>query len=81
MTMPVVTVKVSEALNRRLASEAERRRISKSAVLREAFTKYAGATKGTLAERARHLIGSIDGPGDLSQKSKTLAGYGRSRSR
>jgi hypothetical protein len=79
--MPTVTVKVSEALHRRLAAEAARRRVSKSAVLRDAFTKQAGSTKGTLAERARHLIGSIDGPGDLSRKSKTLEGYGRSRTR
>ena len=79
--MPAVTVKVSEALHRRLADEAPRRRTSKSAVLREAFAKQVGTTKGTLAERARHLTGSIDGPSDLSQKSNSLVGYGRSRSR
>lgn len=79
--MPIVTVKISEALHRRLETEAARRRISKSAVLREAFMKQIGTTDGTLAERARHLIGSIDGPGDLSRRSKMLPGYGRSRPR
>jgi hypothetical protein len=79
--VPVVTVKVSESLNRRLTSEAARRGVSKSALLREAAAKQVCKIRGSLAERARHLIGSIDGPGNLSKKSKTLAGYGRSRSR
>ncbi len=79
--MPTVTVKISEALHEQLTTEALRRRTSKSAVLRDAFTKQAGATTGTLAERARHRIGSVAGPGNLSKKSKPLVGYGRSRSR
>jgi hypothetical protein len=79
--MPTVTVSLTQDLHRRLAAEAARRRVSKSAVLRDAFTKQSGAAKGTLAERAKHLIGSVDGPGDLSRKSKPLAGYGRSGTR
>jgi hypothetical protein len=79
--MPIVTVKIPPAMHARLVREAQRRRTSKSAILREAFSKQSGGTKGTLAEKARHLIGSLDGPGDLSRKSKALPGYGRSRSR
>jgi hypothetical protein len=77
--MPVVTVKVSASLNARLEREARRRRTSKSQILREAFDRQTGTTRGTLAERARHLIGSVKGPGDLSSRSKGLSGYGRSR--
>ena len=68
----------SYAEHARLVREAQRRRTSKSAILREAFFKQAGATKETLADSARHLIGSVDGPGDLSRKSKAIASYGRS---
>jgi hypothetical protein len=35
----------------------------------------------TLWDRIGHLAGSIDGPGNLSALSKTMPGYGRSRSR
>jgi hypothetical protein len=34
---------------------------------------------GALYERMKHLIGTIDGPGDLSTNPKYLEGYGRSR--
>ena len=78
--MPVVTVKMPAGLHARLEAEARRRRTTKSAVLREAFAqRQSAAPAGSLYERAKHLIGSIDGPGDLSARSKTLEGYGQSR--
>jgi hypothetical protein len=78
--MPTVTVKMPKGLHARLEAEARRRRTTKSAVLREAFAQRpTTAPAGSLYERARHLIGSIDGPGDLSARSKTLEGYGHSR--
>lgn len=78
--MPVVTVKMPSSLHARLEAEARRRRTTKSAVLREAFAQRpSAAPAGSLYERARHLIGSIGGPGDLSARSKTLKGYGQSR--
>jgi hypothetical protein len=79
--MPVVTVKMPKSLHARLEAEARRRRTSKSAVLREAFSNHAHARPHSLRERAGHLIGCFDGPGDLSLKSKTLLGYGQSRHR
>jgi hypothetical protein len=33
----------------------------------------------SLYERMKHLIGTIDGPGDLSTNPKYMEGYGRSR--
>ncbi len=78
--MPVVTVKMPSSLHARLEAEARRRRTTKSAVLREAFTqRQSAAPAGSLYERAQHLIGSTGGPGDLSARSKTLKGYGQSR--
>jgi len=78
--MPTVTVKFSAAEHARLKAVAARRRTSKSAVLRDAFARQAdGLPTGSFYERAKHLIGVLDGPGNLSALSKTLPGYGRSR--
>ena len=78
--MPTVTIKMPPALHARLKAEAARRRTTQSAILREAYAqRSAEVPAGSLYERARHLLGSIDGPGDLSKRSKTLEGYGLSR--
>jgi len=44
-------------------------------------TKNTATKSVTLWDRIGHLAGSIDGPGNLSALSKTMPGYGRSRSR
>jgi hypothetical protein len=78
--MPVVTVKMPKPLHARLVAEARRRRSTKSAVLREAFAeRQTAAPSGSFFERARHLIGSVSGPGDLSTNPKHMEGYGESR--
>ncbi|GEM_PF-949637 len=80
--MPTVSVKMPKSLHARLQAEAARKRTTKSALLREAFAKQSEATtapQGSFYERAKHLIGVLDGPGNLSALSKTLPGYGRSR--
>lgn len=78
--MPTVTVKMPEELHARLEAEAARRHTSKSAVLREAFAhRQTSSPKGSLYERAKHLIGSIDGPGNLSARSKKMERYGEYR--
>lgn len=79
--MPAVTVKLPKSLHTRLAAEAARRGTSEAMVLRESFEKISGLKKITLWDRIGHLAGSLDGPGNLSALSKTLPGYGRSRSR
>jgi hypothetical protein len=78
--MPTVTVKMPPALHARLEAEAARRRTTKSAILREAFSERQGtAPSGSFYERAKHLIGAASGPGDLSTNPKYMAGYGKSR--
>jgi hypothetical protein len=79
--MPAVTVQLPKALHSRLRVEAARRRKTEAAVLRESFEKMAGLKTLTLWDRIGHLAGTIDGPGNLSTLSKSLPGYGRSRSR
>ena len=78
--MPTVTVKMPKAMHTRLVAEATRRRTSKSAVLREHFSAGADPTPaGSFYEQAKHYIGAIDGPGDLSARSKAMKGYGHFR--
>jgi putative SOS response-associated peptidase YedK len=78
--MPVVTVKMPKPLHARLVAEARRRRTTKSAVLREAFAeRQTAAPADSFFERARHLIGSVSGPADLSTNPKYMEGYGESR--
>jgi hypothetical protein len=78
--MPVVTVKMPKAMHARLEAEAARRRTSKSAVLRESFATNTGSTPATsFYEKARQYIGAVEGPGDLSTRSKKLKDYGHFR--
>ena len=77
--MPTVTVKFPPSLLARLEAEASRLGTTKSAVLRDTYARSAPVKTLSLAERAKHLIGSIDGPGDLSARSKKMVGYGRFR--
>ncbi len=41
--------------------------------------RTAKSKQPTLWDRMKHLAGTIDGPGDLSTRSKKMEGYGRSR--
>lgn len=78
--MQTVTVKMPADLHGRLEAEAARRGTTKSAILREAFARSSSAAPaGSFYERAKHLIGTASGPGDLSTNPKYMAGYGKSR--
>jgi hypothetical protein len=78
--MPTVTVKLTEELHARLEAEAARLSTTKSAILRDSFVRRtAAAPAGSFYERAKHLIGTASGPGDLSTNPKYLEGYGKSR--
>jgi hypothetical protein len=76
--MRTVTIKIEEGLYRRLLEEAERRRTSKSSVLREAFERsLATAPAGSVLDQLSDLVGTESGPSDLStNKAKYLKGYG-----
>ena len=79
--MPVntITVKLPKPLFQKLEAEARRRKTSASQVLVEAFAHTQKDGNGNLSpyERVKDLIGSIEGPGDLSTNPKYLKGYGR----
>ena len=77
--MHTITVKLPKPLYQKLEAEARRRKTSTSNVLVEAFARSQKDGNGSLSpyEQVKDLIGSIEGPGDLSTNPKHMKGYGR----
>jgi predicted transcriptional regulator len=79
--MKTISLKVSGALNEKLAALARQRRTTKSAVIREALEAF--CTDGekrrrtSWLDRIRDLVGSVEGPGDLSVNKKYMEGFGQ----
>ena len=78
--MKTVSLKLPESLDERLAAVAAGRSATKSAVMREALQEYLGRGKRVQAQSclslASDLVGSVDGPRDLSFRAKHLKGFG-----
>jgi Ribbon-helix-helix protein, copG family len=78
--MTTITCKVSERLNAQLEALARRRRLSKSAILREALESKIKAAARLAVPSAydlvKHLCGSLRGPKDLSTNPKHMRGFG-----
>jgi Ribbon-helix-helix protein, copG family len=78
--MTTITCKISAKLNARLEALARRRRVSKSAILREALANKTRVTARSATPSAhdlvKHLCGSLRGPKDLSTNPKRLRGFG-----
>ena len=79
--MKVLTVKVPEELDLKLTAVAARRRESKSALIRAALDHIVKSseaiTPNSCLDLAKDLIGSVEGPADLSYNKKHLKGYGQ----
>jgi Arc/MetJ-type ribon-helix-helix transcriptional regulator len=79
--MRPVSFKLPPALDDRITRVARRRRMSRSAVVREALEVLAdeAGPKGgpSVAEAAADLAGILSGPRDLSTSKRHMAGYGR----
>jgi Arc/MetJ-type ribon-helix-helix transcriptional regulator len=79
--MKNISVKVPEELDLKLTAVAARRRESKSALIRAALGQVVEssetATPNSCLDLAKDLIGSVEGPPDLSHNKKYLKGYGR----
>jgi len=75
--MNAVTVKLPKELNAKLTILARKRRTSKSALLREAFEVFARNPTRSVTEAAGDLVGSLNGPPDLSTNPKYMEGFGR----
>jgi Arc/MetJ-type ribon-helix-helix transcriptional regulator len=79
--MKTISVKIPEDLDLKLTAVAEKRRESKSAIIRSALDQLVNSsdaiTPNSCLELAQDLIGSVEGPPDLSYNKKHLKGYGR----
>lgn len=78
--MATLTLKVPNETVVRLERLALRRRVSKSAVVREALEEKLRRTADTpsLHDVMKHSLGVVDsGVGDLGHNPKHLAGFGR----
>lgn len=77
--MTTISLKIPAELDRRLQRVAKSRHISRSALMREAAEQYLSAS-GEKAEsclsKVEDLIGSVEGPDDLSCNKKHLRGFG-----
>lgn len=79
--MKTISLKLSDSLEQRVASEARKRGVSKSQLVRDALESYlqnGGAVEGpSCLDLSRDLAGSVEGPPDLSTNPKYLEGFGR----
>lgn len=79
--MTTISLKVPDTLDTRLAEEAQRRRTSKSAVVRECVEKMLltprrGQTASCL-DLAADLSGCLSGPRDIATNLKYLDDFGQ----
>lgn len=75
--METISVKLPAALRQRLAAEARRRNVTQSTLVRESLEQVLFADTGkrgelTCADLAGELIGSVQGPSDLSTNKRYL---------
>jgi metal-responsive CopG/Arc/MetJ family transcriptional regulator len=80
--MTTVTLKMPEALARRLKAVAEKRRTSRSSVMRQAIEKYidedlADSEQPSALDLVKEVVGTVKGPRDLSSDPRHMKGYGR----
>ena len=77
--MKTLSVKVSDDLNLKLAAVAAKRKENKSNLIREAIETIVNAneavTPNSCLDLAKDLMGSVEGPSDLSYNNKYLKGY------
>ncbi len=74
--MRTVSFKLPPDLDDRLSRLAEARRTSRSALVREALSSLPPEDGRSVTALAGDLIGSLDGPEDLSTNERHLDGYG-----
>ncbi len=79
--MKTISVKIPEELDLKLTAVAAKRCETKSALIRTALDHLVKSseaiTPNSCLDLAKDLIGSVEGPSDLSHDNKHLKGYGR----
>jgi len=79
--MKTLTVKVPEDLDLKLAAAAAKRGESKSDLIRTALESIVNTNEAIIPnsclDLAKDIVGSVEGPSDLSHNKKHLKGYGQ----
>ena len=75
--MRTVSFKLPEALDDALTDLAQRRNVSRSAVVRESLAALATDTHRSVTALAGSLVGSLEGLPDLSTNPAHMTGYGK----
>lgn len=74
--MRTVSLKLPAELDEALTELSARRRTTRSALLREALERLTREERKSVGELASDLIGSLEGPKDLSFSPKYMKGFG-----
>lgn len=75
--MRTFSVKLPERLDDALSDLARRRNVGRSALIREALETLATGQRRSVTAVVDELIGTLDGPADLSTNPKHMTGYGK----
>lgn len=75
--MRTVSFKLSERLDDALRDLARLRRSSRSALVREALEALAAGKRRSVTAVVDELVGTLDGPADLSTNRRHMSGYGK----
>jgi Arc/MetJ-type ribon-helix-helix transcriptional regulator len=78
--MKTISLRLPESLDTQLTAAARQRGITRSALVREALQVYlsgGGAAEPSAYDLVSDLLGSVEGPGDLSTDKARMEGYGR----
>lgn len=78
--MKTLSLKLPDDLDARISAIAKRRKSNKSEVVRYALAAYVEMEtkpqKGSALDLAGDLVGSLEGPADLSHGDEHMCGYG-----
>jgi len=75
--MRTVSFKLPEQLDNELTALAKQRRSSRSALVREALQTLSASRRRSVTAAVDQLIGTVDGPQDLSTNLRHTRGYGK----
>ena len=75
--MKTVSFKLTDELDKLLTDLARLRKSSRSALVREALAAFEIERKNSVTAAAGSLVGSLDGPAELSSNPRHMGGYGK----
>jgi len=75
--MRTVSFKLPRRLDDALDEQARRRKSSRSALVREALETLATGERRSVTAAVDALVGTFEGPANLSTQPRHMAGYGK----